>query len=313
MATTVNSDLIIYNDLAQTAYLERLQDNLDVFNAASQGTILLDNQLIEGDMRKRAFYKIGGTLAHRNVNSTAAVTASKIAASEMIGVKSPWKYGPYETTEEAFKRRARSTEEFSMLIGQDVADAEMSFYIDAAFAALTGAINSNAAMVASGPTIASDGKKVLTNGMRRFGDRFERIGMFAMDSSTFFDIVDQAITNKVYEEAGLVIYGGMPGTMGKPILVSDKVPLNSIFGLQTGAVTITESQLPGMRSYNVDTQENLAIGFRAEGTFNVDVLGYSWKETTGGINPNLAALGSAANWTKYATSNKATAGVLISL
>ena len=26
MATTVNSDMIVYNDLAQTAYLERIQD-----------------------------------------------------------------------------------------------------------------------------------------------------------------------------------------------------------------------------------------------------------------------------------------------
>lgn len=30
MATTVNTDLIIYDDLAQTAFLERRQDNLDV-------------------------------------------------------------------------------------------------------------------------------------------------------------------------------------------------------------------------------------------------------------------------------------------
>ena len=30
MTTTVNSDMIIYNQLAQTAYLERLQDNLNV-------------------------------------------------------------------------------------------------------------------------------------------------------------------------------------------------------------------------------------------------------------------------------------------
>ncbi|MGS5769808.1 major capsid protein, partial [Acinetobacter baumannii] len=35
MTTTVNSDMIIYNQLAQTAYLERLQDNLNVFNEAS--------------------------------------------------------------------------------------------------------------------------------------------------------------------------------------------------------------------------------------------------------------------------------------
>ncbi|MCF8991986.1 major capsid protein, partial [Pseudomonas carnis] len=62
MPTTVNSDLIIYNDEAQTAYLERIQDNLDVFNASSNGAIVLDNELIQGDFRKRAFYKLGGGL-----------------------------------------------------------------------------------------------------------------------------------------------------------------------------------------------------------------------------------------------------------
>lgn len=313
MATTVNSDLIIYNDLAQTAYLERLQEVLEVFNGASNGTMILDNELIEGDLRKRAFYKIGGALEHRNVNSTTAVVAKKIGAGEMVGVKTPWKYGPYETTEEAFKRRARSPEEFSYLLGQDIADAEISYFIQAGFASLKGAISGNAAMVSAGKTIAADGKKALTAGMRKFGDRFERIGMFAMDSSTYFDIIDEAITNKVYEEAGFVIYGGSPGTMGKPVLVSDTVPASNIFGLQAGALKITESQAPGMRSYNVDSQENLAIGFRAEGTFNVDVLGYSWKDGTAGINPTLAALGTAANWSKYATSNKSTAGVLIDL
>ena len=40
MATTVNSDLIIYNDEAQTAYLERVQDNLDVFNASSNLSLI---------------------------------------------------------------------------------------------------------------------------------------------------------------------------------------------------------------------------------------------------------------------------------
>lgn len=55
MATPVNSDLIIYNNEAQTAYLERVQDNLDIFNESSNGAIILDNPLIEGNFRKRAF------------------------------------------------------------------------------------------------------------------------------------------------------------------------------------------------------------------------------------------------------------------
>lgn len=48
MATTTNSDLVIYNDLAQTAFLERRQDNLAAFNQASNGAIVLDNLFIEG-------------------------------------------------------------------------------------------------------------------------------------------------------------------------------------------------------------------------------------------------------------------------
>ena len=312
MATTVNSDLIIYNDEAQTAYLERIQDNLDVFNSSSNGAIVLDNELIQGDLRKRAFYKLGGGLEHRDVNSEGKVTAKKIGAGEAVGVKAPWKYGPYQTTEEAYKRRGRPVEEFSQIIGADVADATIEGFIEYATGALKAAIGSNASMVVSA-NIETDGKKTLTRGMRKFGDKFGRIALWVMHSSAYFDIVDEAITNKIYEEAGVVIYGGLPGTLGKPVLVTDKAPVDAIFGLLPNAVVITESQAPGFRSYNVNDEENLAIGYRAEGTVNIDVLGYSWKETTGGTNPTLAAVGSAANWVKHSDSNKVTAGVMITL
>ena len=312
MATTVNSDLIIYNDEAQTAYLERIQDNLDVFNSSSNGAIVLDNELIQGDFRKRAFYKLGGGLEHRDVNSEGKVTAKKIGAGEAVGVKAPWKYGPYQTTEEAYKRRGRPVEEFSQIIGADVADATIEGFIEYATGALKAAIGSNASMVVSA-NIETDGKKTLTRGMRKFGDKFGRIALWVMHSSAYFDIVDEAITNKIYEEAGVVIYGGLPGTLGKPVLVTDKAPVDAIFGLLPNAVVITESQAPGFRSYNVNDEENLAIGYRAEGTVNIDVLGYSWKETTGGTNPTLAAVGSAANWVKHSDSNKVTAGVMINL
>lgn len=311
--TTLNSDLIIYNRLAQTAYLERIQDVLNVFNANSQGALVLRTEAIEGDLSKDAFYKIGGEVEHRNVNSDSAVEGKKIGADEIVGVKAPWKYGPYKTTEEAFKRRGRSVSEFAMLVGQDAADATLAYMVAAAFASLEAAIGGNTDMVATGD-FATDHKKVLTKGMRKFGDRFGRIAMFGMDSAVYFDLVDDAIDQKIYEEAGLVIYGGTPGTMGKPVLVTDRAPSDTIFGLQAGAVEIVESQAPGFRFFNIDDQENLALGYRSEGTFNVNLLGYSWNydgSTPAPTNPNLTQLGTAANWRKYATSNKATAGVLI--
>ncbi len=222
------------------------------------------------------------------------------------------KYGPYQTTEEAFKRRGRPVDEFSQIIGQDVADATLEGFVQYATAALRASIGSNPAMVVEA-NIETDGKKTLTRGMRKFGDKFGRIALWVMHSSAYFDIVDEAITNKLYEEAGVVIYGGLPGTLGKPVLVTDTAPTDVIFGLLPSAVTITESQAPGFRSYEVNDEENLAIGYRAEGVVNIDVLGYSWKETAGGANPSLAAVGSSANWVKHSASDKVTAGVMIEL
>ena len=88
--------------------------------------------------------------------------------------------------------------------------------------------------------------------------------------------------------------------------------LAGILGLVAGAVSVTESQAPGFRSYDINDQENLAIGYRAEGTVNVELLGYSWDETKG-ANPDLTKIGTGANWNKHFTSNKSTAGVLIKL
>ncbi len=311
MPTTVNSDLIIYDDLAQTAFLERRQDNLEVFNAASNGAIILDNELIEGDFRKRTFYKVGGSIESRNVNSTDPVTGKKIGAGESVSVKAPWKYGPYETTEEAFKRRGRDVSEFSEVIGVDVADATLEGYIKYALQGLVAAIGANTDMTVSA-NIATDGKKTLTRGLRKYGDKFNRVALFVMHSTTYFDIVDQAIDNKIYEEAGVVVYGGQPGTLGKPVLVTDTMPVDAILGLVAGAVSVTESQAPGFRSYDINNQENLAIGYRAEGTVNVELLGYSWDETKG-ANPDLTKIGTGANWKKHFTRNKSTAGVLIKL
>ncbi len=311
MASTTNKDLIIYDQLAQAAYLERLQDNLNVFNQASNGAIVLKDELIVGDFKKDAFYKIGGAIEHRDVNSTATVETKKIGMGEQVGVKVPFMYGPYETTEEAFKRRGRSTDEFSIIVGQDYADALVAGYWKYATAALQGAIGTNSDMLVTAK-FSEHGKKVLTQGMRKFGDKFGRLSLWVMDSASYFDIVDGAIADKLYQEADTVIYGGLPGTMGVPVLVTDQAKKDTIYGLQAGAINITNSQLPAFRSYDINDKTNLGIGIRAEGVFNLDVLGYSYK-TSAGANPNLETLAATASWDKWATSNKNTAGVILNV
>lgn len=309
MATTVNSNVIIYDELAQTAYLERVQDNLNVFNDAASGAILLADSNIVGDFSKSAFYKIGGEIEHRDVNATGKVDVKNISMGEAVGVKIPFKYGPYGITEEVMKRRGRNVEEFSVTVGQDYADALIAGYFKFASAAVTAAIESNTDMKASA-SMATYGKKALTQGLRKFGDKFDRVRLFVMNSATYFDLVDDAIGQKIFGEADQVIYGGTPGTMGRAVLISDTVKDNTILGLQQGAVRVTASQLPTFRASAIDDEENLGIRIRAEGAFNLDVLGYSYKVSSG-ANPNLATVGASANWEKHVASNKNTAGVII--
>ena len=307
---TVNEDVIIYDELVQTAYLERIQDNIDVFGGSSNGAISIRNELIEGDFRKQAFYQFDGSVSHRNVNSDSTVDASKIGANEMVSVKCPWKFGPFKTTKEAFKRRMRSPEEFSLVVGMKMADATMSYWIQAALDSLNAAIPADMRV---GGSVTTSGKKIFTKGLRKMGDKFERIALLAMHSTTFFDVIDEAIDNKIFNEADVVIYGGQPGSMGKPILVTDKCASDKIFGLQPGAVSVVESQAPETIQYPINNEENISIGYRAEGAFNMELLGYSWDPDVGKNNPNLTNLGTAINWEKYASSDKATAGFVIDL
>ena len=187
----------------------------------------------------------------------------------------------------------------------------MAGYWKYATAALQGAVGSNSSMLVTAK-LSEHGRKVITQGMRKFGDKFSNLSLLVMDAASYFDIVDGAITDKLYQEASTVVYGGAPGTMGIPVLVTDQAKKDTIFGLQQGAIRIRNSQLPAFRVYQDNTKENLVIGVRAEGAFNLDVLGYSYKDTAG-ANPNLATLGATANWEKYATSDKNTAGVILNI
>lgn len=313
MAPSLPSDMKIYDNLVQTAYIERLMDNLVVFNGASNNAIQLISRLIPGDYEKNAYYNVGGDAASRDITSSSTLTDTAIGADEAVSVKAAWRYGPYAVTHEAFKRRARSPEEFSTIFGAHLADASMKYMIQAALASLNGAIGANSSMIVTGKTVSTDGKTALTAGMKLLGDKFTNQACFVMHSSVFMDFIDKAISDKIYEEAGTVVYGGSPGTMGKPVVVTDLCSSTYIYGLQPGAVICTESQEPGIVSDLITDKENIGLRYRAEGAFNVEVMGYSWDTATGGANPNNTALALAANWDKHATSNKSTAGFIIDL
>lgn len=86
----------------------------------------------------------------------------------------------------------------------------------------------------------------------------------------------------------------------------------AVLGLTSGAVSIIESEAREFLSDIVTGKENIKYRIQAEGSFALNVKGYSWK-TASGVNPTLATLGTKTNWELKATDKKSSAGVLLNV
>ena len=81
MASTFASDLVIDNELVRLGIVETLEQNVDGFNASSNGTITLGSQAIENDFADESFIKaLSATqlVKHRDYTATGSVTPEKL-------------------------------------------------------------------------------------------------------------------------------------------------------------------------------------------------------------------------------------------
>jgi len=309
---TLPAQLTQYNAQFHSGFLERLADVSDAFNAQSNGAIVLRSESLIGNVAQQSLYTGAGSVVHRDITSNTPVSDQLLQDTEAVSVKTAWRFGPLATTDEALLRKGQSLDTFRFLAGNRSAEAALQYQLDCAIASMTGAFLGNSGVQASG-NLATEGRKVLTKGLRRFGDRFSDLRLWVMSSASYFDIVDSAIVDKLFGEIGAVIYGGLPGTLGLPVLVTDRCPDSLIFGLRDGGVELVQSQPPVYAEDRVTGLPNLAYRIQAEGVFNAAVFGYRWAPSPAIVNPNASQLAGSTAWTKWATDDKNTAGIVIQL
>ncbi len=122
----------------------------------------------------------------------------------------------------------------------------------------------------------------------------------------------------------MVVYGGTPGTLGRPVVVVDAPALYTAatsasgsyatyhtLGLVANGAVVTESEQEEVVSEVVTGLENLVFRVQGEYAFNLECKGFAWDVTNGGANPTNAAIGTSSNWDKAATDKKALSGVRI--
>lgn len=323
MAIGKYSDFKIYEEEFYGGMNDVIARNTAAFNGPSNNAIRLVRSNHAGNFLKEAYFtQISSLVARRDITSTAAATDAALASDEVISPKLARKFMVANTLD-SLKKIASSPEEFSFVVGEQVATAKMVDWLDTLLLCGVTAISKTAASFAD--KTASGGSTLtytyLIDGLTLMGDKSSRIVALAMHSKAYFDLMATNISTVIDRVAGATIYEGTVGTMGLPVVVTDSASLINTDGISSGTdsyytVGLTENGLAAVESEETTVVSEIVTGlenltFRAQGehSFDVSVQGISYTDT--GVNPADAALSTAGNWTLKRASVKSAAGFVI--
>lgn len=321
MAIGTRSDFKVYNEQFFGGYVEALEQNANAFNGASANAIQLVPNRLLGDFEKESFIKSISALAtRRDVGVTTGVTDTAMSQGEFASVKLNRRIGPVANTMDSFRKIGRDPAEISFILGQQIGQAVAIEMVDATLTALNSALSTAMTHDASAVTPPDEtGPKVthtnMVTAMALMGDRSNRIVAWVMHSKNYFDLVKQAIADKIFEVAGVTIYSGNVATFNRPVVVTDSASLAlaaskyAVLGLVQGAAIVQESEVRDVVSDTVTGLENLVIRIQGEYAYNLGLRGFTWDTTAGGVNPDGTALALATNWDASATDVKSGPGV----
>ncbi len=319
MAAGTKSDFTIYDEQFWGGYSETLEQETEVFNGSSNGSIRLVRRDIMGDYDRESFIKsITDLVVRRDVTHVSAVTDKALTQDEMIGVKVNRRIGPVANTLDSLKKITSDPGEMSFLLGQQIGKAVAVDYVNTAILTVNTALTEVSTLSYNASTAATGLQHVdLVRGMSLFGDQAQRIVAWVMHSHSYFQLMENSVSNNVFQVAGATIYEGTVATFGRPVIVTDSTNLlstasttYSMLGLVDGAVEIAESEERTVVDEVVTGLENLVWRVQGEVAYNVKIKGFRWN-TAGGANPTDSALGTGTNWIEAATDTKSMAGVRI--
>lgn len=317
------SDLAVYSEYAYASMTEVLRQRIDLFNAATGGAITLRSAAHQGDFSDVAFFaKISGLVRRRNSYGSGSVAEKKLAHLVDTMVKVAAGTPPVRLDPGQFKWIQQNPEVAGAALGQQLAVDTMADMLNVGLGASYAALSAQSAVVydATGNTSPEDTLSFsnLNNGQAKFGDQASTISAWVMHSKPMFDLYGKNLTNaaQLFNYGNINVirdpFGKLLVMTDSPNLVINGTPNNyAVLGLVPGAVIIDQNNDYTANEEAKNGDENIIRTFQAEWSYNVGVRGFAWDKTNGGKSPNDAALLTATNWDKYATSHKDLAGVVI--
>lgn len=314
------SDLAVFSEYAYSTMTEMQDQQIGLFNAATRGGVVLQSGNHQGDYSDEAMWaKISGLVRRRNAYGSGAVSEKVLEHLVDTSVKVAAGTPPVRIDPGMMKWIQRSPEEAGVVVGKQMAEDSVADMLNTAILAYVSAIGQVTNVVYDHSATGAMSLIALNKGAAKFGDRAGAIAAWVMHSKSAFDIYGEALTNATR----LFVFGNVrviEDGFGRPLVVTDSpnlvntTPTPDVYralGLTPGAILVSQN---GDFTDNVETKngdENIIRTYQAEWSYNVGVQGFAWDKTNGGKSPTNAALGTATNWDRYATSDKDLAGVMV--
>ena len=320
----------VFDSTMRNLISERIDQDFNKFNAASNGTMLLNGTTTAGDYDIDSFIKNITATAHyrRDITSTGTVTAAAYTEDDIVKVKvaggfyvevpdAVLMWATTGTAPDAEISRALSA------MAEQYSEKYLQDQFNTSVAALGAAIEANTAMTndQSGTPGNTIDQLFLNETRWLMGDRASSLRAWVMHSAAYSALIGDAISNAnaLDTVGGVAINNGVVQAGGLPIVISDdpalsynngSVDVYKILGLQAGASMVTQVKQIST-TFRPTGNENIKTEWQANYDFDLGVKGYSWNITNGGRSPDDATIATGTNWDKKVTSDKDTAGVCL--
>ena len=306
----------VFNDFMYTTVNETVAQQVNLFNTATRGGIILKSARNVGDFAEDIFYTAFTTpVRRRDIYATGAVAAQAIGQATATKVKIAGAAGPFAFDPSQFTWIQKNPEEAAVVIGEQVSKAILQDYLNSALRAANAAFGANNSFDGSAGTMDLTD---LNNGARLLGDKAQDLACWVMHSKPYFDLLGAAITNSntlfTFGTIQVVTDG-----MGRPLVITDSpslyldaaTDLYYTLGFVPGGAIVEDNGDFFANTETTNGDENINRTWQAEFTYNLGLKGFQWDKTNGGKSPTDAEVATATNWDKVATSTKNLGGVRV--
>lgn len=316
------SDMEVFNKYFMPATIETLAQEVEKFNEASGGAILLTTDGFDGDFMKTSFYA-GLTSARRRVNRYGPnnpVAPVDLTQLEHNTVKVAGGFGPvrYEPSQLTWLRKP--TREGVEMASRFFAEALLQDQLNTAVAASVAAIGNQGDETTVDVSAERPIDYVAINDSHaKFGDNSSRLITQVMSGASFHSLIGQNLQNvNALFSAGSV---RVVDILGRLVVVTDAPALYTgsdgeepakrrVLSLVQGGATVHDTRDLISNVQTTNGNERIETTLQIDYTFGVGLRGYSWDTANGGASPDDAALATGSNWNMDVSSVKHTAGSL---